>query len=74
MEALQNLKKNNPLYKDLEIYEQWLNDWQREDPQLTNALIERVTVEISESQSSNSDEVTEGLPSTLSIIADKGSQ
>ncbi len=75
MEALKYLKKNNPLYKDLKINKQWLNDWQQEDPKLTNALIEGVTVEnidgTSKITSSNSDVETDGIPETLYKIADE---
>ncbi len=44
MEALKYLKKNNPLYHDIEINDDWLDEWQETDPQLTNALIEGVNV------------------------------
>ncbi len=75
MEALRYLKKNNPLYHDIEINDDWLDEWQETDPQLTNALIEGVHVDTNneeiEQASENTQLPTNNLPPELNQIADE---
>ena len=75
MEALKYLKKNNPLYHDIEINDDWLDEWQETDPQLTNALIEGINVDTSNEETERTSEhpqlPTNNLPPEVNKIADE---